>query len=265
MNTRPYSRLVPISAGLVLLFLIVPTMVIIYSSFSPSSRISFPPQAVTLKWFFNFFENDQFRGALLNSLGVTALVTPLTLAIAVPASLAIVRREFPGRDLLSALALSPLAVPGVVIGVALLNFFSWAGLYTGFWKISIALVIITLPFAIRALVATLEGLDLSLEEASRNLGAGRLRTFFHITLPQLRSGMLAGGIFVFVEAIDNFSTVVFLTDMQTNVLSVQAYGYIRDFNDPTVSAMATILIVQSIVLVLLLQRFAGFEKVLAGK
>ncbi|WP_118132908.1 ABC transporter permease [Oceanicella sp. SM1341] len=265
MKARPYSMLVPAWAALVLLFLVVPTVVIIYSALSPSSRIAFPPQAITLKWFGNFFGHPQFRDALVNTLLVTALVTPVSLAIAVPTALAMVRRRFPGRGLLSALALSPLAVPGVVIGVAFLNFFSWTGLYTGFWKISLALVVITLPFAIRAIVATLEGADLALEEAARNLGAGRFRTFLTITLPQLRPGMLAGGIFVFVEAIDNFSTVVFLTDMQTNVLSVQAYSYIRDFNDPTVSAMATILILQSVVLVVLLQRFAGFDKIFAGR
>ncbi|WP_172332021.1 ABC transporter permease [Mangrovicoccus sp. HB161399] len=265
MTSRPYSPLLAFAAALVLVFLVVPTLVILYSALSPSARVQFPPEALTLKWFGNFFENRQFRDALVNSLLVTALVTPLTLAIAVPCSLAIVRRRFPGRGLLSALALSPLAVPGVVIGVAFLNFFAWTGLYSGFWKIAFALVVITLPFAIRALVATLEGLDLALEEAARNLGASRFQTFLTVTLPQLRSGMLAGGIFVFVEAIDNFSTVVFLTDMKTNVLSVQAYSYIRDFNDPTVSAMAAILILQSVVLVFLLQRFAGFEKVIGGK
>lgn len=265
MSNRPYSRLLPAGVSLVLLFMVVPTVVIVYSAFNPTGRMQFPPESLTLKWFFNFFENDQFRGALVNSLLVTAIVTPVTLAIAVPSALALVRRRFAGRGLLGSLALSPLAVPGVVIGVALLNFFSWTGLYTGFWKITLALIVITLPFAIRALVATLEGLDLALEEAARNLGATRLRVFWTVTLPQLRSGMLAGGIFVFVEAIDNFSTVVFLTDMRTTVLSVQAYGYIRDFDDPTVAAMATILIAQSVILVLLLQRFAGFEKVLATR
>lgn len=262
MNTRPYAAALPIAATAILLVMALPVIVVVYYAFSPTGLVRFPPSGMTLHWFVNGFANDRLRHALFSSLLIAAIVTPVTLAVAVPTSIALVRRRFPGRAVLNALALSPLVIPGVVSGVAFLNFFTWAGLASGFWRIAVALVCVTLPFAIRALAATLEGLDPALEEAARNLGSRGFGTFLWITLPQLWPGLLAGGIFVFVESVDNFSVVVFLTDLRTSVLPVEIYGYIRDFDDPTVAAMATVLIVQSVLLVWVMQRFVGMARVL---
>ena len=119
-----------------------------------------------------------------------------------------------------------------------------------------------MPYAVRAVVATLHGLDPALEEAGRNLGGRAFPVFLRVTLPLLRPGLLAGGIFVFVEAIDNFSITVFLSDLNTTTLPVEAYGYIRDFDDPTIAAMATVLIAQSLILVAIMQRFVGTDRFL---
>jgi putative spermidine/putrescine transport system permease protein len=262
MNSRPYALAVPATAAVIAVFLALPVVIIVYYAFSPSGLMVFPPKGLTLHWFVNFFASSRFRGALVNSLLIAALVTPAALTIAVPAAIALVRRDFPGRGLLGALILSPLVIPGVVSGVAFLNFFTWTGVASGFWRIATAMMCFTLPFAVRALVATLHGLDVALEEAGRNLGARNWQTFLAITLPQLYPGLLAGGIFVFVEAIDNFSIAVFLTDLHTTTLPVEAYGYIRDFDDPTIAALATILIAQSLILVFILQRFVGMDRFL---
>ena len=104
-----------------------------------------------------------------------------------------------------------------------------------------------------------------LEEAARNLGASRIRAFLWVTLPQLRPGLLAGGIFVFVEAIDNFSIAVFLTNSRTTTLPVESYSYIRDFDDPTVAAMAVLLMALSVVLVFAIDRLVGLDRFLELK
>ena len=262
MKGRPYTLAVPATVAIIAAFLALPVIIIIYYAFSPSGLMVFPPKSLTLHWFVNFFASPRFRAALENSLLIAALVTPTALAIAVPTAIALVRRDFPGRGALSAVILSPLVIPGVVSGVAFLNFFTWTGVSSGFWRIAIAMMCFTLPYAVRALVATLHGLDAGLEEAGRNLGARNWQAFLAITLPQLYPGLLAGGIFVFVEAIDNFSIAVFLTDLRTTTLPVEAYGYIRDFDDPTIAALATILIAQSLVLVVVLQRFVGMDRFL---
>ena len=133
---------------------------------------------------------------------------------------------------------------------------------SGFWPLTIALLCYSLPFAVRALVANMHGLDPTLEDAARNLGASGLRAFLWVTLPQLRPGLLAGGIFVFVEAIDNFSIAVFLTDTRTTTLPVEAYSYIRDFDDPTVAAMAVLLMALSVTLVSVVDRLVGLDRFL---
>jgi len=113
-----------------------------------------------------------------------------------------------------------------------------------------------------SLVANLHGLDPTLDEVASNLGASRFRAFLWVTLPQLRPGLLAGGIFVFVEAIDNFSIAVFLTDSRTTTLPVEAYSYIRDFDDPTVAAMAALLMALSVVLVTVVDTVVGLDRFL---
>ncbi len=262
MRLGPFGWAIPVAVTGIALFLALPVLVIVYYAFNPSGLLVFPPPSLTFRWFVNFFTNDRFRAALLNSVMVAVIVTPVTLAIAVPTAVALVRRRFLGRPVLDAVIASPLVVPGVVSGVAFLNFFTGSFVSLSFWRITIAMTCCTLPFAVRAVVANLHGLDGTLEEAGRNLGGRSWQVFLAVTLPQLRPGLLAGGIFVFVEAIDNFSITVFLSDMRTTTLPVEAYGYIRDFDDPTIAALATVLIVQSLILVAVMQRFVGMDRFL---
>jgi putative spermidine/putrescine transport system permease protein len=262
VDTKPYSASVVAVSALATAFLVLPVIFIVYYAFNVSRYFALPPQPLSLHWFANFFANDRFQAALQSSFEIAALVTPTSLAVAVPSAIAIVRGSFRGRALLNTALLSPLMIPGVVTGIAFLGFFSQLNVGSGFWRVAAALTCFTLPFAVRALVANLHGLDPALEEAARNLGASRWRCFLYVTLPQLRPGLLAGGIFVFVEAIDNFSISVFLTDISTTTLPVEAYNYIRDFDDPTVAAMASMLIALTVALVFVVQRVTGLDRFL---
>src|SRR5277367_3566061 len=226
VDTKPYSGSVVAVSALATAFLVLPVIFIVYYAFNASRYFALPPQPLSFHWFANFFANDRFQAALRSSFEIAALVTPTSLAVAVPSAIAIVRGSFRGRALLNTALLSPLMIPGVVTGIAFLGLFSQLDVGSGFWRLTAALSCFTLPFAVRALVANLHGLDPALEEAARNLGASRWRCFLYVTLPQLRPGLLAGGIFVFVEAIDNFSISVFLTDISTTTLPVEAYNYI---------------------------------------
>jgi putative spermidine/putrescine transport system permease protein len=265
MSPRPYSLGLVLVATLVMAFILVPVAFICLYAFNDVGYLRLPPQALTLKWFVNFFTNARFRLALESSLLISAVVAPACLLIALPASVALVRYRFPGRDALNGLMMSPLIVPGVVIGISFLSLSSRLGAGLGLWPIIVALTCFAFPFAVRALVANLHGLDPRLEEAARNLGAGRWQAFLWVTLPQLRPGLLAGAIFVFVEAIDNFSIAVFLTNSRTTTLPVEAYSYIRDFDDPTVAAVAVLLMALSVVLVMVLDRLVGLDRFLEMK
>ncbi|CAN5899090.1 ABC transporter permease [soil metagenome] len=263
--TRSYSIPVAALAGMVMAFILLPVAFIALYAFNEGGYLRLPPQGLTFHWFVNFFAIARFRAALESSLIVSAVVAPACLLIAVPAALALVRYRFPGRDLINGLIMSPLIVPGVVIGISFLSLSARVGTGLGLVPIIVALTCFAFPFAVRALAANLHGLDPRLEEAARNLGASRFNAFLFVTLPQLRPGLLAGGIFVFVEAIDNFSIAVFLTNSRITTLPVESYSYIRDFDDPTVAAMAVLLMSLSAVLVFAIDRLVGLDRFLELK
>jgi len=257
-----YSPLVALTAALAMVFIVLPVLFIALYAFNRTAYLALPPQGLTLKWFGNFFAIARFRAALESSLIISATVAPLSLLIALPASVALVRYRFVGRAAANAVVMSPLIVPGVVIGISFLSLSARVGTGLGLWPLIVAMTCFSFPFALRALMANLQGLDPRLEEAARNLGASRFRAFLWVTLPQLRPGLIAGGIFVFVEAIDNFSIAVFLTNSRTTTLPVEAYSYIRDYDDPTVAALAVLLMALSAVLVFAIDRLVGLDRFL---
>jgi ABC-type spermidine/putrescine transport system permease subunit II len=264
-SRRSYSPSVAAFAALVMAFILLPVLFIALYAFNDTGYFHFPPRGVSLKWFVNFFANARFRAALQSSLIISATVAPVCLLIAVPAALALVRYRFSGRGLVNGFIMSPLVVPGVVTGISFLSLSARLGGGLGLLPIIVALTCFAFPFAVRALTANLHGLDPRLEEAARNLGASRFKAFLWVTLPQLRPGLLAGGIFVFVEAIDNFSIAVFLTNSRTTTLPVESYSYIRDFDDPTVAAMAVLLMGLSAILVFAIDRLVGLDRFLELK
>lgn len=261
-GTRTYPLGVSVFAAIVTTFIVLPLPFIVIYAFSPTSFLSLPPAGLTTKWFINFFSNERFRAATFNSLTISAIVTVVTLAIALPTAVLAVRHPFHGRSLLIGLVSAPLLIPGVVTGMAALSFLAQSGIGVGYWPIVAAMICFTLPLALRPLVANLSGLDADLETAARNLGAGRIKAFLLATLPLLAPGLIASGTFVFVEAMDNFSITVFLTNLNTTTLPVEAFSYIRDFDDPTIAAMATLLILLSVVIVLVIERLLGLDRFL---
>lgn len=261
-HTRPVSRLVSGIGLATLIFVVLPLPFIVLYSLSKDSYALVSSQGFTLEWFWRFFQNARFMAALKNSLMISAITTAATLGIAVPTALVAVRHRFAGRDLLITLVSAPLLVPGVITGTAALSFVAQSGIGTGFWPITVAMICFTLPLALRPLVANLSGLDPDLEKAARNLGASPMMAFWRVTMPQLIPGVVAGGTFAFVEAMDNFSITVFLTNISTTTLPVEAYSYIRDIDDPTVAAMATLLILMSVGLVSTIEWVLGLDRFL---
>lgn len=261
-HTLPVSRSVTGLGLFTLAFVLLPLPFIVLYAFSRNAYSLFSGQGFTLQWFQRFFENDRFMAALQNSLAISVVTTVAALAVALPTALVAVRHRFPGRDLMMALLAAPLLIPGVITGTAALSFVAQTGIGPGFWPITVAMICFTLPLVLRPLVANLSGLDPDLEKAARNLGASPFAAFRTVTMPQLAPGLVAGGTFAFVEAMDNFSIAVFLTNINTTTLPVEAYSYIRDIDDPTVAAMATLLIVMSVALVFAIEWLLGLDRFL---
>lgn len=263
MNSSRGAGPIFLFVGMVTLaFVVLPLPFIILYSFSPNAYALVSSQGFTLKWFVSFFENDRFMAATEASLKIAAITTVVSLLLAVPTAVMAVRHKFIGRDLLLTLVSAPLMVPGVIVGTAALGFVSQTGIGPGFWPLTVAMIALALPLTMRPLIANLSGLDPDLENAARNLGASPLSAFMRITLPQLAPGLVAGGTFAFVEAMDNFAIAAFLANITFTTLPVESYSYIRDIDDPTVAAMATILILFSVFLVFMIECLLGLDKFL---
>jgi putative spermidine/putrescine transport system permease protein len=270
MSSKPAPRLtrepgalgwpLGLITALIVVFLAVPVLFVIFYSFNKSAYFQLPPQGFSLRWYANFFRLHYFREGALISLALAAVVTPLSVAIGVAASYGLVRGRFKAATLINALLMSPIIIPGVVTGIALMTMFNLLGSGWSFGNLVIAMTLVCLPFTVRTISANLHGLNPYTEEAAINLGASRWTTFRRVVLPQIRPGIVGGMIFVFATVLEDVSVVIFLTSYRTSTLSIAALGYLRNKDDPTIAAMATMLVALTIGLVFIIQRVIGLEK-----
>jgi putative spermidine/putrescine transport system permease protein len=229
-------------AGLSLGFILLPLALVTWLAFFRQEIPSFPPEGYSLRWFGAVFDNRSFVGGFLLSLQVGIAATLIGLALAVPASLAIARRRFRGREAANTLLLMPLVVPGVVLGTSIYVFQIEAEVATGLPILgsTAALVaahaLIVIPWAVRLVTASLSGFDPAVEEAAKNLGAGPWTTFRRVTLPAIRPGIVAGALFGFVMSFGNLEMSLFLVGAGRTTLPIAILQYLEWKIDPTVAA-----------------------------
>jgi putative spermidine/putrescine transport system permease protein len=259
---QTYGSVVRVLVAATAMFLLLPILVIVYYSFQDNIYFEIMPRGFGLRWYMAAARNDDFVTAALMSLFTAAIVTPISMVAAVPTAYALVRFAFPGRGLVNLLIMSPILIPGVVTGIAFLTFFGVVGVERGLVRNVVAMTCFTFPLAVRAIAANMQGIGPVFEEAALSLGASRREVWLHVMLPLLRPGLLAAGIFAFVETIDNFSISVFLVARESTTLPVEVYSYIRDFDDPSVAAVAMVSVVFSTMLMFVIERAIGLDRFL---
>jgi len=249
---------------IVFLFLVSPLVLVYVTSVNPQPEI-FPPRAISIVWYQHFLVRPDFRNGLLTTLVLAFAVTVMAVAIGTLCAFPLARLRFRGRNLLTVIFLSPLAVPQIVTGVALLNFFVATDLISSrFYVLLLAHTIVALPYVIRVVAGSLIGFDRSLEEASLNLGATWTQTIMNITLPTIRSGLLAGALFAFQASFSNVTVSVFLSSAQITPLPVVLFSWIRFYFNPSLAAVSVLLMTLTISLVLILERVLGLEKLVGA-
>lgn len=246
-------------AACVYVFLFAPILVIAVTSVNPAG-ISFPPEGVTLRWYASMLDDPALLGAAVVSVVVAALTTALSLPLVVLMGLALRDDDAPGGRFLESFFVSPLSTPQVILGLALLIYFSTFGLVGSLVGLVFGHLVITIPYTFRAVLASLKQFDPSIEEAARNLGASRWETTRYVTLPVIRPALVAGAGFAFVMSFTNFTISVFLVGPGTITLPIQIYQYITFDIDPTVSAVATVLSIGTFVVVYLLDSVFGVQE-----
>lgn len=259
---HPWRLLGGLAGVLVYVFLSLPVLVIVLSAFSPGAYPTFPPQSLSLHWFHALFENPAWLRALTVSAWLLAIVTPVTVLLGTTAAYALSRLQFPGRDALQAFVLSPLIIPQVVLGIALLYVLTGAGLGGSLLGLAAGHIVVALPYAVRTVSVSLASVDRRLESASMNLGAGPVTTFWRVTLPLIKPGIVAGAVFAAVTSFGEVSVSLFLTAPDTVTMPVRIFTYIDQTFDPVVNAVSAIFIGLAVLALVLIEKTIGLTKAL---
>ncbi len=255
------------AAGLALAFILLPLVLVTWLAFFRQEIPSFPPEGYSTQWFGAVLTNKSFAGGFLLSAQVGVAATLIGLALAVPASLAIARRRFPGRGAVNALLLMPLIVPGVVLGTAIYVFQIETEVATGLPLLGstagliAAHVLIVIPWVARLVTASLAGFDPTIEEAAKNLGAPPLTVFRRVTLPSIRPGIVAGALFGFVISFGNLELSLFLVGAGRTTLPIAILQYLEWKIDPTIAAVSVLQILFIGGAMLLTDRFVKIGRV----
>ena len=245
---------------LVCLFLLGPIVVVFLSSLTRAEYVSFPPVGLSLRWYVAMFGNSEFVDSLLVSLRIAAIVAILAAVIGVLAALAMARLEFRGRALLNALFLSPLVVPGIVLGAAILVFYARTGMTSSTTSLILGHLAIATPYMIRLTTASLVGFDTRLELAARNLGATPFTAFRRVTLPIIMPGISAGIAFAFIVSFEDVNLALFLAGAQSTTLPVRIFGYMTQESSPIIGAAGSLLALIVLAMALLIDRLVGLRR-----
>lgn len=238
-----------LAVSLILFFLVLPTLMILPMSLSTSEHLQFPPEGLTLDWYAAFFGDPDWMAATWFSLRI-AIATSLTATvIGTMAALAIERGDLPLKGLLNALALGPMIVPHIVMGVALYLVFAplqLTGTLIGFLT---AHTVLAVPFVIITVTAALKRLDPALELAALNCGANRRQSFFLVTLPNIAPGVGSGAVFAFLASFDEATVAFFISDVGGKTIGRKMFEDI-DFNlTPVIAAASSVTVIASLLLI----------------
>ena len=255
------------SAALVLAFILLPLVFVIWMSVFRQEIPTFPPDGYSLRWFRAVFDQDVFVNGLLLSLQVTIGATLLAMALGVAAALALVRFKLPFKAFFSNLLLMPMILPGVVLGAAIyvaqieVEMLTDLPVLGSFWGLALAHALVVLPWVVRLIAANLVGLDPSIEEAAKNLGAPPWTVFWRITLPSIRSGLVAAALLGGVTSFGNLEMSLFLVGPGQTTLPIAILQYLEWKIDPTVAAVSVMQILLIAAALIVSDRFVRLSRV----
>jgi putative spermidine/putrescine transport system permease protein len=243
------DRLLLAVALAVMAFILAPLVVVVVHSFNSVPFAVFPPQGLSLRWYRKLADEPQFFRAFVTSVVTSGAATLLAVVIGVMAALALTRYRFKTRPALRAFYLSPIVAPKIVLGVAFFMLFLRMRIDGSLLALTLAHLVITLPFVVVIVSAALAGIDRTYEEAAMDLGARPLTVFFRIVLPQVKTAVIVSAAIAFVFSFDQLEASIFIVRPKTHTLPIEMFIYIEKWQDPTVAVVSAILIALAILLV----------------
>jgi len=242
------------------LYLLLPIVIVLFVSFSPSFVFDLPTTEFSLRWYRKVWGLEPFWESFFNSLILALASSAIAMVLGVLGAVGLVFGRFPGREAISVFLVSPLMLPGLVFGVAALHALRAVGIYDAFTSLLIAHIVITMPFVARSALASLSLFDFTLIDAARMLGLSLPRAILHVLVPNIAPGVLAGALFAFVASFDNYATSIFLTDARVKTLPIQMLNFLDEAPDPSLAAMSAVMIVMTLVVLFVCDRIVGVRR-----
>jgi putative spermidine/putrescine transport system permease protein len=245
--------------------LVVPIVLVIAVSFNPTQAQAFPPTGFSLRWYGEFLDSSFFSAFFAVSLPIALAVGIISTVLGLMASYIVARRDIPFENEVVLYFLMPLVVPPAIIGLSLLLLFGLRPLsfVPPFVELTVAHVVVTIPYTFLTTLTALYSVDEELEQAARNLGASKFKAFREVTLPLIRSGVISGFLLAFILSFTDSTVALFLSGGSTITLPVEMFLFLQFDSSPLVAATATVQILLVLVLVVLIGRLVGFKAVTA--
>ena len=243
--------------GIAIVFLIAPSLIVILTSLTASASLRFPPAGLSLRWYAALLNSDQMLAAAWTSLIVAFWTTIICAILGTAAALALSRAKPVWARSFDLLFMSPLLLPALAFGFAALVFIYQLGLRPSIGLLILGHVIVCVAFVLRTTLAALTQLDPALLDASASLGADQFMTFRRVTLPLIGRGVAAGSFLAFMASFDNVPVSLFLADERTEVLPIHLWQQIETNLDVRTAAVSGVIVVLTLVLMVLAERFAG--------
>jgi spermidine/putrescine transport system permease protein len=254
-RTNSGPRGLALYAALVFAFLYLPIVVLIVYSFNGQGVAGFPPRDFTLNWYRILFQDDAIWASVVNSLMVAVASVVISLALGIPAALALDRSSFPGKGIFRRLVLLPLVLPGIITGLSLLMLFRQADVHLSLVTVMLGHGTALIAVATTEVFAGLQKLDRAQEEASLDLGANYWQTFWRVTLPNLKLPITGAALLVFTLSLDEIAVTFFLIGRE-NTLPLEIWGRLRRGITPEINAISAIIFVFSLCAIVLWYRLS---------
>ena len=245
-----------------LVFLILPSLIILVVSLGSGEIISFPPTELSFQWYASLLDQPQYVQPFVNSVIVATFCTAISIPIGIVTALGLNRYDIRFEDGIQIYLLLPFTVPLVVSGFIFLIIFGRLGWIGQLWAVGLGLTIINIPFMIWSVASSVNAFDPTLEDAARSLGAEEIQTFFKVTLPSLMPGVISGALLMFMLALNEFIVSLIITVTETETLPVAIYGAIRGNISPQIAAVSSVYVLVAIVAIVVADRLVGLERFL---
>jgi putative spermidine/putrescine transport system permease protein len=247
-------------ALVVLVIQLAPLVIICAVSLSGASTFDLPTGSASLRWYRVLLGTEGLWIAFRTSLGIAAIATMSSLVLGTLCGVALFGARFRGRELLLSVLLSPLMLPGIVLGIAMLRGFNLYGIALTYIELVLAHIVLTLPYIVRIVMTALDQFDFTLIDAARTLGLSYASAVRKVLVPNIMPAMITASLFAFLASFDNYAVSMFLVDARTTTLPIKMLEFIEESVDPRLAALSTILIAMSLTVVVFAGRLVGLRR-----